>query len=178
MTASTTEQRESGRWNALPDQEIVERTLDALKQRGITAELVQNRRKALDRLVELVPTGAQVMTGASKTLEAIGFLELLKSGSHGWRNVKAEFLAEVDPAKQVELRVHAILSDYFVGSVQAVAQTGEVVIASASGSQLAAYAYGAKNIVWVVGTQQRLFLNWRRAYCASGNTRSHWRTRE
>jgi len=38
--------------------------------------------------------------------------------------------------------------------VQAVTQEGEVVAASAGGSQLAAYAYGAKNVIWVVGTQK------------------------
>jgi L-lactate utilization protein LutC len=154
MTANVTKPRDSGKWDVLPDQKIVERTVDALKHRGITAELAQDRLAAIEKLVEMIQTGAQVMTGASKTLEAIGFLDLLKSGSHDWRNVRAEVLAEVDPAKQVELRVRAILSDYFVGSVQAVTQNGEVVIASASGSQLAAYAYGAKNIVWVVGTQK------------------------
>ena len=138
----------------MPDQKTVEQTLDALQHRGVRAELVQDRRKALERLVELIPPGAQLMTGGSKTLEAIGLSELLKSGPHGWKNVRAEILAESDPAKQMELRIRSVLSDYFVGSVQAVAQSGEVVIASASGSQLAAYAYGAKNIVWVVGTQK------------------------
>ena len=46
------------------------------------------------------------------------------------------------------------MSNYFVGSVHAVTRSGEVVVASAGGSQLAAYAYGAANVVWVVGTQK------------------------
>ena len=44
--------------------------------------------------------------------------------------------------------------DYSIGSVHAVAETGEVVVASGSGSQLGAYVYGAKHVIWVMGTQK------------------------
>ncbi len=33
-------------------------------------------------------------------------------------------------------------------------QTGQVLIASNTGSQLSPYAYGARHVVWVVGTQK------------------------
>lgn len=33
-------------------------------------------------------------------------------------------------------------------------EDGQVVIASATGSQLPSYAYGASNVIWVVGTQK------------------------
>jgi hypothetical protein len=142
------------RWTTPADSETIARTIRALEQRGIHAELVADKAAALDRLTQLIPPGAQVMTGGSMTLDEIGFLEKLKSDSHGWKNVKTEILAEKDPAKQMELRLRSTLSEYFVGSVQAVTEDGEVVAASAGGSQLAAYAYGAKNSVWVVGTQK------------------------
>jgi len=142
------------RWTTPADHEAIEKTIYALKQRGIHAELASDRSAALARLTELIPAGAELMTGASRTLEEIGFLETLKSNAHGWRNLKAEVLAEKDPAKQTELRLRSTLSEYFVGSVHAVTQEGEVVAASAGGSQLAAYAYGAKNVICVVGTQK------------------------
>ena len=63
-------------------------------------------------------------------------------------------MSEKDPAKQRSLRVMATGAEYFIGSVQAVAETGEVVVVSASGSQIPAYAFNARNIVWVVGTQK------------------------
>ena len=44
--------------------------------------------------------------------------------------------------------------DYFIGSVHAVAETGELVIASRSGSQLAGYVYSARNVIWVIGAQK------------------------
>ena len=44
--------------------------------------------------------------------------------------------------------------DYALGSVHAVTRDGTLVIASASGSQLASYAWGAANVIFVVGAQK------------------------
>jgi hypothetical protein len=129
-------------------------TIDALKDRGITAELLETREEALARLRILIPAGATLSTGASITLKEIGFEELLMSGSHPWKNLKAEYLAEKDPVRQTLLRRQATLADYYLGSVHAVSQTGEVVIASMTGSQLSPYAYAASNLVWIVGAQK------------------------
>jgi hypothetical protein len=84
----------------------------------------------------------------------IGFVDILKSGRHSWKNWKDMILAEKDEAKQMKLRRENVSSDYFLGSVHAVAETGEVVIASNSGSQLPSYAYASKNVMWVAGTQK------------------------
>jgi L-lactate utilization protein LutC len=134
--------------------EQIEGTMEALKARGITAELVQTREEALARLRTLIPAGASLSTGASLTLKEIGFEELLVSGSHPWKNLKAEYLAEKDPARQALLRRQSTLADYYLGSVHAVSQTGQLVIASMSGSQIAPYVYAASNVIWVVGAQK------------------------
>src|SRR5438094_8832702 len=52
-----------------------------------------------------------------------------------------------------EMRRLGASPDYTVGSVHAVTEHGEVFVASASGSQLAAYVYGAGAVIWVVGSQ-------------------------
>jgi hypothetical protein len=44
--------------------------------------------------------------------------------------------------------------EYMVGSVHAVTETGCVLIASNTGSQLAGYAASAEHVIWVVGTQK------------------------
>jgi L-lactate utilization protein LutC len=154
VVPNETGQQQSIQWKSLPDLKTVERTMEALGQRGIHAEFVTDKQKALSKLVELIPAGAEVMTASSRTLEEIGFLQLLKSNIHGWKNLKSVILAEADPAKQMQLRARSVLSEYFLGSVHAITQAGEVVTASASGSQLSAYAFTSRNVVWVVGTQK------------------------
>jgi thiamine biosynthesis protein ThiC len=44
--------------------------------------------------------------------------------------------------------------DYALGSVHAVTRAGTLHIASASGSQLASYVWGAANVIFVVGAQK------------------------
>jgi len=141
-------------FDALATQDRIEATLEAVRARGVKAEVLESGAAALARLKEIIPAGSSLSTGASLTLKEIGFEELLTSGSHPWKNLKAEYLAEKDPARQLLLRRQSTLADYFLGSVHAVSATGEIVIASMTGSQLSPYAYAARNVVWVVGAQK------------------------
>jgi hypothetical protein len=139
---------------SLPTPERLQITMEAVKARGITVELVETKEDALARLRTLIPAGAVVMTGGSVTLNQIGFNDLLISGNHPWRNFKADLLAEKDPAKQSAMRLQGTLAEYFLGSANAIAETGELVFASATGSQLPAYAFSSRNVIWVAGVQK------------------------
>lgn len=141
-------------YNSLPQNKSIQKTMEALKKRGIESVFVKNRKEALEKIIKLIPKGREVMTGSSVTLEEIGFVNLLKSKKHPWRNLKDEILAEKDPGKQAELRKKSVLSEYFLGSVHGISQTGEVVIASASGSQLPSYVFTSENVIWVSGAQK------------------------
>jgi hypothetical protein len=141
-------------YDTLPAPERVQRTLESVNAGGIHAELLETKEAALERVQALIPSGCVVMTGASVTLQQIGFEEILISGNHPWRNFKADLLAEKDPVKQSAMRRQGTLAEFFLGSVNALAETGELVFASGSGSQLPAYAYTSRNVIWVVGTQK------------------------
>ena len=141
-------------FSALPSLDVVQETMEAVKVRGISVELLATRKEALDRLKSLIPAGASVMTGASLTLREIGFEALLLSKAHPWRNLKDDIVAEKDPARQSLLRKQSLLADYFLGSVHALTRTGQLLIASATGSQLGPYAFSSSNIIWVVGIQK------------------------
>jgi hypothetical protein len=140
--------------DTLPSPEREQRTVEAVNARGIHAELVETKEAVLERVQAIIPPGAVVMTGASVTLQQIGFEEILISGNHPWRNFKADLLAEKDPVKQSAMRREGTLAEFYLGSVNALAETGELVFASGSGSQLPAYAYSSRNVIWVVGAQK------------------------
>jgi hypothetical protein len=141
-------------YDTLPAPERVQRTVEAVNARGIHAELVETKEAALERVKALIPPGCVVMTGSSVTLQQIGFEDILIRGDHPWRNFKADLLAEKDPNKQSTMRRQGTLAEYYLGSVNALAETGELVFASGSGSQLPAYAYNSRNVIWVAGTQK------------------------
>ena len=141
-------------YSTLPDTVRLQKTIEAVKARGIMVELVETKEAALAKLQTLIPAGSVVMTGGSVTLTQIGLDALLISGNHPWRNFKADLVAEKDPTKQSAMRLQGTLAEYFLGSVNAIAETGELVFASATGSQLPAYAYSSRNVIWVAGAQK------------------------
>lgn len=137
------------KFDVLASKETVEKTIKALKPRGINAEFVNKKEDALNRLKKLIPPNAEVMTSGSTTLDQIGFTELLKLGKHPWKNLKGAILVEKVPAKQMELRKKSVTSEYMIGSVHAVVETGELLVVNASGSSLPAYSFSSDNVIWV-----------------------------
>jgi L-lactate utilization protein LutC len=142
------------KYDVLAPQEAINKTIEALKANGVEAEFVQTKEDALAKIKELIPAGASIMNGASKTLEQIGFIEYLKSGQHGWNNLHAKVLEETDPEEQAILRKQSVISDFYLGSVHGLSETGEMVIASNTGSQLPHIVFTSANIIFVVGAQK------------------------
>jgi hypothetical protein len=141
-------------YTTLASKEIINRTKEGLMSRNIEAIEVQTGLEALDKIKELIPEGATVMNGASVTLEQIGFVDYLKSGEHGWNNLHAAVAGENDPAKRAQLRKQSVLSDYYLGSVHALAETGEFLVASNTGSQLPHIVFTSSNLILVVSTKK------------------------
>ena len=141
-------------YTALASKEIVDRTVLALTANHVEAVVVKNGAETLDKIKSFIPQGASVMNGASVTLEQIGFVEHLKSGTHRWNNLHDGILAEKDPAKQSALRKQAVLSDYYLGSVHALTEDGEFIIASNTGSQLPHIVFTSPNLIFVVSTKK------------------------
>ncbi len=132
----------------------VERTFAALKQRGITPIYVPDRRAALETVLGLIPKGSTAAHGSSTTLQEIGLVDRLKEPASGYRYLNAAWLAESDATRP---RIRAKLSveaDYYLGSVQAICETGEVIGADASGSRQAFYVYGPLHVIWVAGVNK------------------------
>ncbi|MDA1168819.1 MAG: lactate utilization protein [bacterium] len=141
-------------YSTLATKESISKTVAGLKKHNVEAIVVANKDEALAKIKELIPSEASVMNGSSVTLEQIGFVDYLKSGTHPWNNLHANILAEKEPAKQSLLRKQAVLSDYYLGSVHALTETGEFIIASNSGSQLPHIVFTSPNLIFVVSTKK------------------------
>lgn len=134
--------------------EVIQKTAANLEEHGISPLVVQNNKEAMEKIISLIPKGASVMNGSSVTLKEIGFIDYLKEDNHGWKNLHAAIVTEKDPAKQAALRKQALLSDYYLGSVHAVSETGEFLVASNTGSQLPHVVFSSPNLIFVVGAQK------------------------
>jgi L-lactate utilization protein LutC len=140
-------------WDAVATKDSVEKTLKALNENCIEAKRAANREEARKMVLSMIPEGAEVFTMTSVTLDTIGVArEINESGRF---NSVRKALMGMDPKIQArEQRKLGAAPDVTVGSVHAVTETGTAMIASRTGSQLPAYAYGAGTVIWVVGAQK------------------------
>ena len=140
-------------FSRLASDEQIEKTVRALEANGITAIVVGTGDEARQRALELLPAGAEVYNSGSRTLEAIGLAaEIEESGRY--QAIRPRLFAMDRQTQGREMRKLGASPDVVVGSVHAVTEQGQVLIASASGSQLAPYVSGAGTVIWVVGTQK------------------------
>jgi len=142
-------------FDALKDIRSISKTTKALEEKGIRVIIVDNGKDALSYIKKLIPKGVSVTNGSSKTLDQIGFVDYLKSGKHGWANLKEEIVNEKDPIKQAKLRKQAVLSDYYLGSVHALIENGEFIIASNTGSQLPHIVFTSRLETYVMLLEDR-----------------------
>ncbi|MEU6767755.1 LUD domain-containing protein [Streptomyces sp. NPDC046853] len=153
MTTATTTSTTSTPFCAPASGERLERAAAALTAHGFTVEILDGAADARTRIKELVPEGAGVFTGASETLRLSGIAEDLNdSGSYD--AVKPRILAMDRATRSDEIRRLTATPDVIVASAHAVTETGSLVIASGSGSQLPGMAGGAARAIWVVGAQK------------------------
>jgi hypothetical protein len=148
---STTEASE--RFIALPDDQTLSATVVALEEHGFSVEVVDDLDAAREAVLARIPEGSSVMTNTSVTLDESGIAAAINGGGP-YESVRNKMMA-LDFEKQAqEMKMLAGQSDFALGSVHAITAEGALVIASASGSQLASYAWGAANVIFVVGAQK------------------------
>ena len=131
----------------------VERAAAALAAHGFTVEILDDAAAARVRIKDLIPAGASVFTGASETLRLAGIEEDINAGGR-YDAIRARGQAMNRATQLAEIWRLMSTPDVVMGSVHAVTETGSLVIASASGSQLPGYAGGSLRAIWVVGAQK------------------------
>jgi acyl-CoA hydrolase len=143
----------SDRFTTLPDEETLAATVVALEEHGFSVEVVDDLDAARDAVLARISEGSSVMTNTSVTLQETGIADAIDGGGP-YESARNKMMA-LDFATQLqEMKAIAGQPDFALGSVHAVTRQGGLVIASASGSQLASYAWGAANVIFVVGAQK------------------------
>jgi len=131
----------------------LERVAARLEDRGIHTVVVPNRADALRTVLSLLPEGSEVLVSTSETMAQIGLSkEIEESGKY--ESIRKRMYAFDRKTQEREMRQMGQSPPYDVGSVHAITEEGELLIASATGSQVGPYAYGAGKVIWVVGAQK------------------------
>lgn len=140
-------------WAKIPSDELIEKTVDALRANSFDVEIVDDGDSAREKVLKLIPEKAEIMTMTSETLEITGIAkEINESGKYDAVKPK---LYSMDREKDgLKMQKMGAAPEWVIGSVHALTQDGKVLIASNTGSQLPAYAYGSQHVIWVVGVQK------------------------
>jgi hypothetical protein len=141
------------RWGTRADDVRVKRTMAALEANGITALQAPDAAAARQIVLDLIPDASRVHQGASQTLDVLGIThEIEKSGRYAALRPRIWSMDRQTEAD--EIRRLGAAPDVMLGSVHAVTETGSLLAASMSGSQLGPYVSGAGRVILVVGTQK------------------------
>jgi len=142
-----------GSFTALPDEHVLQRTVVALEEHGFSAEVVEDLDTARAAVLARIPHGSSVMTNTSVTLAETGIADAINDGGP-YESARNAMLALDFATQAQEMKAIGGQPDYALGSVHAITADSTLVIASASGSQLASYAWGAANVIFVAGAQK------------------------
>jgi acyl-CoA hydrolase len=143
----------SDRFAVLPGDETLAETAIGLEERGFSVEVVEDLDTARRAVLARIPEGSSVMTFPSVTLEETGIAQAIDNDGP-YDSVRTKGLALDRTTQLREIKSIMIQPDFALGSVHAITRDGTLVIASALGSQLASHAWGAENVIFVVGTQK------------------------
>jgi L-lactate utilization protein LutC len=134
--------------------EHIQTAKQALEANGFKVVVTEDGEAAKQSVLSMIPKGSEVLAVTSQTTNTIGLAAAINE-SGDYDAVMPKLVALMgDPSKKREQRKLGAAPEYVVGSVHAITQDGKALIASNTGSQLPAYAYGAEKVIWVVGAQK------------------------
>jgi LUD domain len=124
-----------------------------LRARNFDVVVVQTGAEAKSEVLRRIPDGARIHSGKSKTLEDIGLFDTLM-GSDEYDFVRKHTMNLDRITQRREMVKLGATPDLVINSVQAVTEAGQLVVVSASGSQIGAISAGAETLILVVGSQK------------------------
>ena len=141
-------------FDKLANSSTINNVVQALNSNGIETIVVENGEEAKKKSLEILPEGKEIMTMVSTTLDTISLsTEINKEGSQ-YKPVRDKLYAMDRKTQEREMKSLGGVPEWAIGSVHAITEEGQILVASASGSQLPAYTYGATNVLWIVGVQK------------------------
>jgi L-lactate utilization protein LutC len=131
----------------------LEALAENLRARNFEVVVVDNGEQARAEVLKRIPEGVSIHSGKSKTLEDAGiFAALMENDRYDFirkRTLKLDRMTQRD-----EIRKLGAAPDIMLGSAHAITEDGQIVITSASGSQIGPIASGAGHLILVIGSQK------------------------
>ena len=139
----------------LADDATIQRTVEALRAKGYAVHVADDGDEARRIILGILPEGAEVGQGASRTLEVIGVThEIEESGRYDAVRKHTRSMDHSSPEGIRAMRKLGVGPDWYVNSAHALTEDGTIVVASNTGSQLAPLAFGAGEVIFAIGSHK------------------------
>lgn len=123
------------------------RVVKALESRNMEAYYVKTKETALAKALELIPEGSSISWGGTMSAQEIGLTDALHKGKYDVYDRE-----QVETREEKEKIAHQALNcDFFIGSTNALSEDGVLVNVDGNANRVAAFAYGPKNVLLIVG---------------------------
>ena len=147
--------RATSEFSMQADDSTIEATAAALRDKGYDVHVAKTAADAKRIVLDLLPEGAEVGQGASQTLEDLGIThEIEESGRFDPVRKTTRSMDRSTPEGLRAMRRLGVGPDWYVNSAHALTVDGTIVVASNTGSQLAPLAFGAGEVIFVIGSQK------------------------
>jgi L-lactate utilization protein LutB len=129
------------------DMTTIEKTMERLRRNRMAAYYVEKKEDVLPLVKSLMKEGETVTHGGSETIKQCGLIELLTSGDYNYidRSAAAN-REEVEEAYR-----KAYTADTYLGSSNAVTESGLLYNVDGNSNRVSAYLYGPKQVILIVG---------------------------
>jgi LUD domain len=134
-------------------EEVLQQVVTKLRERNIEAVVVDTGEDARKLVLEMLPKGAEVHSGKSKTLQDAGITDLIQDPNE-YDALRPRYLKMDRQTQAREIRKLIASPDFMLGSVNAVTEDGVLVETSATGSQFGPYSSSGGKVILVVGSQK------------------------
>ncbi len=124
-----------------------QRVVKALESRNMEAYYADTKEEALKKALELIPKGSTINMGGSASVREIGLTDAISSDEY----VFYDRDQAKTPEERNEIALKAFTCDWFLGSVNAISEDGVMVNIDGNANRVAAYAFGPKNVLLIVG---------------------------
>ena len=118
-----------------------------LKNRHFDAYYCATKENALQKALELIPTGATVGWGGAMSAQQIGLLDAVRAGEY---NVLDRDTCTT-PEERENMMRQCLLADTFLTGANALSLDGQMVNIDGNGNRVAAIVYGPKQVIVVAG---------------------------
>lgn len=123
------------------------RVVKALESRNMEAYYVKTKEAALAKALKLIPEGSSISWGGTMSAQEIGLTDALHKGNYNVYDRE-----QVETREEKEKIAHQALNcDFFIGSTNALSEDGVLVNVDGNANRVAAFAYGPKNVLLIVG---------------------------